>query len=76
MIKELLYVAPVLALLDFSQPFNVESDASGVGIGVMLMQTKLSIAYFSEKLGGAYMNYCTYDKEFYMIVHVLDHWSH
>ncbi|KAI3789955.1 hypothetical protein L2E82_02762 [Cichorium intybus] len=45
-------------------------------IGAVLIQAKRPIAYFSEKLGGARLNYCTYNKEFYAIVRALDHWSH
>ena len=37
----------VLALLDFSQLFIVETDASGYGLGVVLMQDQKPVAYFS-----------------------------
>ena len=36
------------------------------------MQEKQSIAYFSEKLNGATLNYPTYDKELYAVVRALE----
>ncbi|KAG7533170.1 Reverse transcriptase domain [Arabidopsis thaliana x Arabidopsis arenosa] len=37
---------------------------------------KKPIAYFSEKLGGATLNYPTYDKELYALVRALQTWQH
>lgn len=59
--------APLLVLPDFTITFEVECDESGIGIGGVLMQDGKPIAYFSEKLGGAQLNYSMYDKELYAL---------
>jgi hypothetical protein len=46
-------------LLDFNKTIEVESDARGIGIGGVLMQHGKLVAYLSEKLGRAQLNYST-----------------
>ena len=47
-----------------------------MGIGAVLMQDRTPIAYFSEKLSGATLNYPNYDKELYALVRALETWQH
>ncbi|XP_070056635.1 uncharacterized protein [Nicotiana tomentosiformis] len=68
--------APLLQLPNFSKSFKTECDASSKGIGVILMQDSKPIAYFSEKLSGATLNYSTYDKDLYALVRDLGTWEH
>jgi len=67
-IKQKLTNALLLSLSNFNETFEIECDASDIGIGVVLMQEGRPIAYFSEKLSGAALNYPTYDKELYALV--------
>ena len=70
-LKEVMSTCPVLALPDFSRLFILECDASGVGIGVVLMQDRHLIVFESRKLSEPERLYSVYDKEILAIMHAL-----
>ncbi|KAK1608591.1 hypothetical protein QYE76_032264 [Lolium multiflorum] len=70
-LKKRLTEAPLLALPDFAKTFEIECDASGLGIGGVLMQNGKPVAYYSEKLDGARLNYPIYDKELYALTYAM-----
>ncbi|KAK1601925.1 hypothetical protein QYE76_027030, partial [Lolium multiflorum] len=59
-LKKRLTEAPLLVLPNFAKTFEIECDASGLGIGGVLMQDGKPVAYYSEKLDGARLNYPIY----------------
>ncbi|GKB48459.1 putative reverse transcriptase domain-containing protein, partial [Tanacetum coccineum] len=62
-LKSKLCDAPVLALLDGPKDFVVYCDASGLGLGCVLMQRGKVIAYASRQLKIYEKNYTTHDLE-------------
>ncbi|GKC72679.1 ty3-gypsy retrotransposon protein [Tanacetum coccineum] len=77
---ETLKSAMVLALPDFTKPFEVETDASGVGIGAKIgavlqqNQNGHPIAYMSKTLSPKHQSLSTYEKEFLAVLLALDKW--
>ena len=70
-LKEVMSSCPVLALPNFTQPFVLECDASGEGIGAVLMQGGHPIAFESRKLLPHERLYSLYNKEILAIMHTL-----
>jgi len=66
--------ALILSLLDFQKVFEIECDASNVGICVILNQNSKHITFYCEKLIDSGRKYSVYDKDFYVIVCALGYW--
>ncbi|WVZ89430.1 hypothetical protein U9M48_035840 [Paspalum notatum var. saurae] len=75
-LKKSLTSAPVLAQPDVTKPFDVYCDASGNGLGCVLMQEGRVIAYASRQLRKHEANYATHDLELAVVVHALKIWRH
>ena len=78
-LKNRLTLSPVLRLLDLSKLFFVQTDASKLGTGAVLLQkdnTGVShpCAYLSQALVGAEQNYQVYDLELLAVIHALKVW--
>ena len=73
-LKRLLVTAPVLAVPDFSKPFEVEADASDFCMGAVLLQDGHPIAYESRTFIPAERRYVTGERELCAVVHALKVW--
>ena len=73
-LKKVMTQTPVLLLPNFTQQFEIECDASGAGIGAILMQNRRPIAYFSKALSPNNLSKSAYEKELMALVLVVQHW--
>ena len=77
-LKEALSTTPALAMSTDFDPYCIETDASGFGVGVVLSQCQdliwQPIAFTSHLLIEAEHNYHTADLKMLVIMHALDEW--
>ncbi|GFX65869.1 retrovirus-related Pol polyprotein from transposon 297 [Trichonephila clavipes] len=71
-IKRVLIEAPVLQLPNFTEQFNLFTDASGVGIGAVLNQKHRPIAFASRALNKADRNYTVTERECLAVIWALN----
>ncbi|GAU35886.1 hypothetical protein TSUD_383780 [Trifolium subterraneum] len=73
-LKEAMTKAPVLVLPNFDQDFQINTDASGLGMGAVLSQNGHPIAYFSKKFCPKLLSASTYVRELCAITTAVKKW--
>ena len=77
-LKRILTNDLVLRIPDQNLPFKIQTDASKIGIGAVLMQTHpngdLPVAYLSKKFTTTQMNWPATEQECYAIICAIEKW--
>ncbi|XP_042969094.1 uncharacterized protein LOC122301779 [Carya illinoinensis] len=73
-LKRAMTKTPVLALPNFERSFEVYTDASGEGIGAVLVQDRRPLAFISKALGPMKKAWSTYARELLAVVHAVKVW--
>ena len=68
LLKTTMKEVPILSLLDFNEPFVLETDAFGTGLGAVLCQRGRPITFFSHALIGRAQYKSVYERELMTIV--------
>ena len=75
-LKTKLTTSPILTLPEGSDGYVIYYDASRVGLGCVLMQRDMVIAYASRQLKVHKKNYPTHDLKIAAVVFKLNIWRH
>lgn len=73
-LQQALMSTPVLQLPNFTKQFIVQTDASGDGIGAVLLQQGHPLAYFSKQLSPRQQAASTYAREMLAIIEAIKKW--
>jgi hypothetical protein len=71
-LKKRLTTAPIFLMPDMEKPFSIYCDASGQGLGCVLMHDGHVVAYASRQLWKHEAHYLTHDLELAVVVHALN----
>jgi ribonuclease HI len=75
-LKKRLMTTPILVMPNMEMSFSIYCDASGQGLGCVLMQDGHVVAYASRQLRKHEAHYSTHDLELAAIAHALKIWWH
>jgi hypothetical protein len=75
-LKKQLTTALVLVMPNMEKSFSIYCDASGQGLGSVLMQDGHMVVYASHQLMKHEVNYPTHDLMLAVVVHALKIWRH
>lgn len=73
-LKNLVSTLPILVTSNFEQPFVLECDVLGDGLGVVLKQNDQPIAFESKKFKGKERYWHIYKMEMLAIIHAITKW--
>jgi hypothetical protein len=73
-LKETMCTTPILALPDLRKTFVLECDASGKGIGTILMQDDRPLDFTSKNMSERHLRQSIYEKEMLTNLHAVDLW--
>ncbi|KAF7152598.1 hypothetical protein RHSIM_Rhsim01G0083100 [Rhododendron simsii] len=75
-LKTALSSALVLTLADYTKPFVLECDASGKGVGAILMHEGRPLAFYIKALSITRLGLFTYEKKLFAVLMSVTKWRH